>query len=303
MSAAVHEVQLAGLRGTDASAALGTIAGLARGPLWEELRESIARLPDSGPLADDVRKTAGMKERSADPPAFEDRTGGLGVPRFRWVPPSRRELGFSLGVALLAAGLASLAAPFRAQASHVLNAYTLDYVPPQARELAGELRINAAAAAAAPPPRRFQLYRDDQPLGAPADLNADGRAAVRIESSGDAHVYQVRGALPSGALAVSNALLAPSVLVVIDAQPWARATIRSGSDRIRAITDVTPVAVRLPEGTYDVTFDNGGVTQPLAQQITVTTSGPRVFRFDMPGFDPQTLLNQLESPPPAQMRR
>ncbi len=56
----------------------------------------------SGPLADDVRRTAGVKEQSADPPAFEDRTGGLGVPRFRWVRPSTRELGFSLGVALIA---------------------------------------------------------------------------------------------------------------------------------------------------------------------------------------------------------
>ena len=161
MSAAIHEVQLAALRGADASAGLRKIAGLARGPLWDELRESIARLPDSGPLADDVRKTAGMKERRGDPPAFEDRAG-VGVPRFRWVRPSARELGFSLGVAVIAVAIASLAAPFRAQASHVLNAYTLDYAPPQARELAGKLRVRAAADAN--PPRRFQLYRDDQPF-------------------------------------------------------------------------------------------------------------------------------------------
>jgi hypothetical protein len=296
MSTAVHEVQLAALRGADASAGLRKIAGLAHGPLWDELRESIARLPDSGPLADDVRKTAGMKERSADPPAFEDRTG-VGVPRFRWVRPSARELGFSLGVAVIAATIASVAAPFRAQASHVLNAYTLDYEPPLGRELAGVLRVRAAANAIAPP-RTFQIYRDDQPFFG-QDLDADGSAAVRVESSGAAHVYQVRGGLPTGALAVSNALLAPSVLVVIDAQPWARATIRSTGDRIRPITDVTPVAVRLPEGTYDVAFENGGVTQPLNQQIDVTTAGQRLFRFDMPGFDPRALLQQLESPPRA----
>ena len=302
VSTAIHEVQLAALRGADASAGLRKIAALAHGPLWDELRESIARLPDSGPLADDVRKTAGMKERSADPPSFEDRTGGLGVPRFRWVLPSARELGFSLGVALLAAAIASVAAPFRAQASHVLNAYTLDYEPPQARELAGVLRVRSAATPTAPP-RRFQVYQDDQPFGGPLDLDADGSAAVRVESSGEAHVYQVRGDLPTGALAVSNALLAPSVLVVIDAQPWARATIRSSGDRIRPITDVTPVAVRLPEGTYELAFENGGVTQPLTQQIDVTTAGLRVFRFDMPGFDPQALLRQLESPAAARMRR
>jgi hypothetical protein len=295
VSMAIHEVQLAALRGDDAAPGLRKIAGLARGPLWEELRESIARLPDSGPLADDMRKTAGMKEQSADPPSFEDRTGGLGVPRFRWVWPSARELGFSLGVALIAAAIASLAAPFRAQASHLLNAYALDYEPPQARELAGVLRVRAAANATAPP-RRFQVYQDDQPFGGPREVDADGSAAVRVESSGEAHVYQVRGALPTGALAVSNALLAPSVLVVIDAQPWARATIRSSGDRIRPITDVTPVAVRLPEGTYELAFENGGVTQPLNQQIDVTTAGLRVFRFDMPGFDPQALIRQLESP-------
>ena len=300
MSVAIHKVQLAGLRGADASAGLREIAGLARGPLWDELRESIARLPDSGPLADDVRKTAGMKERPTDPPAFEDRAG-VGVPRFRWVWPSARELGFSLGVGVIAVAIASLAAPFRAQASHVLNAYTLDYAPPQAQELAGTLRVRAAADV--DPPRRFQLYRDDDPVDDPIDLDADGRAEVRIESTGQAHVYQARGALGTGALAVSNALLAPSVLVVIDAQPWARATIRSSGDRIRPITDLTPVAVRLPEGTYELTFENGGVTQPLSQQITVGTAGQRVFRFGMPGFDPKTLLNELESPPPAQRRQ
>jgi hypothetical protein len=180
----------------------------------------------------------------------------------------------------------------------VLNAYTLDYQPPQARELAGVLRVRAAEAPT--PPRRFQVYQDDQPFGVPLDLDADGHASVRIESSGAAHVYQVRGALPSGALAVSNALLAPSVLVVIDAQPWARATIRASGDRIRPITDVTPVAVRLPEGTYEVAFENDGVTEPLPnQQITVTTAGQRLFRFTMPGFNPQTLISQLESPPRA----
>ncbi len=301
MSTAIHEVQLAALRGADPSASLRKIAGVAHGPLWEELRDSIARLPESGPLADDVRRTAGVKEQSADPPAFEDRTGGLGVPRFRWVRPSTRELGFSLGVALIAAAFASLAAPFRAQASHVLNAYTLDYAAPQARELAGKLRVRAAADTEAP--RRFQLHRDDQPFGNPIDLDADGNAEVRIESTGQAHVYQARATLDTRALAVSNALLAPSVLVVVDAQPWANVRISADGDRIRAITDVTPIAVRLPEGSYNLAFDNDGVTPPLAQRIDVTTAGPRVFRFNMPTFDPQTLLNQLESPPRAQPRR
>ena len=293
MSTAIHEVQLAALRGADPSASLRKIAGLAHGPLWEELRDSIARLPDSGPLADDVRKTAGMKERSADPPAFEDRTGGVGVPRFRWARPSARELGFSMGVALIAAAIASLAAPFRAQASHVLNAYTLDYAPPQARELAGELRVKAAADTQ--PPRRFQLYRDDLPLDNPIDLDADGNAQIRIESTGQAHVYQVRGALGTGALAVSNALLAPSVLVVVDVQPWANVRISANGDRIRPITDVTPIAVRLPEGAYELTFENGGVTDPLSQRIDVRTDGPQIFRFNMPGFDPQTLLDRPAS--------
>lgn len=294
MSTAIHEVQLAALGGADPSASLRKIAGLAHGPLWEELRDSIARLPESGPLAGEVRRTAGVGERSADPPAFEDRTGGLGVPRFRWVRPSTRELGFSLGVAVVAVAIASLAAPFRAQASHVLNAYTLDYAPPQARELAGKLRVKAAADAQ--PPRRFQLYRDDLPLDSPIDLDADGNAEIRIESTGQAHVYHVRGALGTGALAVSNALLAPSVLIVVDAQPWANVRISAGGDPIRPISDVTPIAVRLPEGLYDLSFENGGVTDPLSQRIDVRTGGPQVFRFIMPGFDPQTLLDRPASP-------
>ena len=129
----------------------------------------------------------------------------------------------------------------------------------------------------------------------PIDLDADGSAEVRIESTGQAHVYQVRGTLGTGALAVSNALLAPSVLIVVDAQPWANVRISSDGDPIRPITDVTPIAVRLPEGLYDLAFENGGVTAPLAERIDVRTDGPRLFRFAMPGFDPRTLLDQPAS--------
>jgi hypothetical protein len=291
ISTAVHETQLAALRGRDTAPVLAKVAALAHSPLWQELRDSIARLPESGRPSDDMRKSAGIKGKGVEPPTFEDPTGRLGVPRFRWIVPGPRELGLSFGVALIVAALAALATPFRAQASHILNAYTLEYAPPQASSLAGELRVRAAAADVAPP-TMLQLYRDDQAYGEPFRLDReDGSTAVRIESTGAAYVYQVRAALDTGALAVSNAILAPSVLVVVDAQPWARVTIRSDGNRIRDIRDTTPMAVRLPEGPYTLAFEND-VTSQRNERITVTTAGERVFRFVMPGFDPQTLFDQ-----------
>ena len=292
ISTALHETQVAALRGRDTAPVLAKVAALAHGPLWQELREAIARLPESG-----MKEPAGIKREGVEPPTFEDPTGRLDVPRFRWIVPGPRELGLSFGAALIVAALASLATPFRAQASHLLNAYTLEYVQPQASSLAGELRVRAAAdiPGNVTLPRTLQLYRDDQPDGEPFRLDDDS-TAVRIESTGAAHVYQIRAALETGALAVSNAILAPSVLVVVDAQPWARVTIRSDRNLIREISDTTPLAVRLPEGTYDVAFAND-LTGASNQQITVTTAGERVFRFTMPGFDPQTLLGQPEQRP------
>jgi hypothetical protein len=290
ISTAVHEAQLAALRGRDTAPVMAKVAALARSPLWQELRDSIARLPESGRPSDEMKKTAGIKGEGVEPPAFEDPTGRLGVPRFRWIVPGPRELGLSFGAAMIVAALASVATPFRAQASHLLNAYSLEYAGPQASSLAGELRVRAAATEV-DPPTTLQLYRDDQVYGDPFRLeDADG-AVVRIESTGTAHVYQVRAALDTGALAVSNAILAPSVLVVVDAQPWARVTIRSDGDRIREIRDITPMAVRLPEGAYTVALTND-VTGPRNEQVNVTTAGERVFRFTMPGFDPQTLFDQ-----------
>jgi hypothetical protein len=126
-------------------------------------------------------------------------------------------------------------------------------------------------------------------------------ASVPIESDSSPRIYQARSPLAGGVFALSNTTWAPSVLVVIDAQPWARVTLRSRDSRVPPVTSqLTPAALQLPEGTYEVSLENENLTPPLTEQITVSASGEKTFRFAMPGFSADDLLNQME--PAAQQQ-
>jgi hypothetical protein len=298
ISRAIHEVRIAELTASDVKPALAAIEGLAKGPLWRELREAVNRLPAS-PRQTDIRRATGQR-RGDEPPTFEDRSGELAIEPFHW-RPRWRDLASAVAVALIVTAIGSALGTFRVQASHALDAYALEYLRSPTSGNAGELRVTARDSEI-PAPRTVRLYRDAEPVGEPFDLGSGLTASVSLDDM-QPYVYQVRAPLPNGAFALSNTLWAPSVLVVIDVQPWARVTVRSEGGRIPPLTQTTPAAMRLPEGRYDLSFENGGLTPPLTAQIQVSRNGQQMFSFTMPQFDPNQLLNQLgiagSSPPAA----
>jgi hypothetical protein len=113
------------------------------------------------------------------------------------------------------------------------------------------------------------------------------------------HSYQVRAQLPDGAWALSNTIWAPSVVILIDAQPWAKVTVRSPEGKVPELTETTPAAFRLPPGPYEVVLDNGNINPPRTERITVSTTGPKTFSWAMPGFDPSQVLDEFGLSAPA----
>ena len=292
VSMAIHQLQLAELTSGDQKPVMAALSALANGPLWRELRDAVERLAPSGSRSPDVRKAVGLQGRTTDPPAFQDSTGQLELPPLRRLAPRWQDVALAGAVALAVATVGSVSSAFRLQASHALDAYTLEYQISPATSAAGELRISTRSQDS-PAPQSVRLYRDTTPVGGVIDLDPRLGASVPLSADTEPHVYQVRAQLPGGAFALSNTLWAPSVLIIVDAQPWARVTVRSQGGRVPELTQVTPAALRLPEGTYNLSLENGGLTAPLTQRIQVSSAGQRIFRFDMPSFDPAQLLNQL----------
>ena len=56
---------------------------------------------------------------------------------------------------------------------------------------------------------------------------------------------------------------------------------------------VTPLALELAAGEYDLTMENGGLTPPLTERVRVSAGRPNVFRFTMPGFSPAKVAQEL----------
>jgi hypothetical protein len=296
-SVAIHDVQLAELEGTDGAPAVDALQQLYRGPLWEEVRDLVARQASTGRATSQLR-TAVKVRRTPDPPAFVDRTGGSASgSRMRWAAPGWRELAAALLVAAFVTGLAAFTSPFQRRSSNDPDAYQLDFVAGVYSSDAGSLQIRRRPVGATVPPI-VTLYRDQAPIGAPIVLDATAASTVPLTDAGVA-AYQVRATRPDGALALSNSIWAPSTVVVIDAQPWARVTVNSADGKIR-FAQATPVAVRLPEGRYTLSLENGGLTPPLTQTIDVTAGGQRSFRYVMPGFKVDDVLKNLT---PASSRK
>jgi hypothetical protein len=206
-------------------------------------------------------------------------------------------------IALLVTTGAAFTPPFRGLTDRLADAYVLEYVPGPGGE-AGDLQIRTGASAR-PVPSTVDLYSDSIPgdanlvrVNTRISLQTAGPTAVALPSPA-AHVYQARAVLPDGTLALSNALWAPSLVIVIDVQPWARLSI-STTDRGLAGFGIqsaeTPVALRLPPGRYQVQCENGGLTGALTQTIDVAPGGQTTFRFDMPGFNVNDVLRNLSSP-------
>ena len=79
------------------------------------------------------------------------------------------------------------------------------------------------------------------------------------------------------------AAVAPSP-INIDTEPWTRVTLTpaAGGD---AVTCITPCQLQLPPGDYQLAFENGGLSQPHSERLSVPAGQPVALRRTMPGFD------------------
>ena len=296
ISKAIHEVHIAQRTTGDVEPALGAMAGLAKGPLWRELRAAVERSMPEGSRSADVRKAAGLLRPAIEPPSFRDGARALNLEPFRWRPPRLQDAAVASAIALVAAAIGSFTGMFRVQASHALDAYVLEYT--QTADT-GELRVTLRDPASQVP-RRVQLYRGTTAVASDIDVNPSRGATIPLSSAEQPQLYQIRASLADQALALSNTLWAPSTLIIVDAQPWARVTARSSDGRVPPVTQTTPAAFRLPSGSYQLTLENDNLTPPLTQQIQVAADGQRVFNYTMPTFDPSEALRQMGiSAPPA----
>jgi len=309
---AVHQAALAQLGEGPIGETARALDALARGPLWEEVQRLTSLAPGAAPLdrvpgstgaagagwmrraAGGGRVVAGTEERlpSSDPPP--------GAEPMPWTWPGIRELAPAglIAAVLLALGWQLGMLPVRALA-HVPDAYALGYQPGpggDASALQVGVNPNARDVPTASIPRIVDLYRNDTAVRPGLDLTG-GPVSVPLESRDRGGYFQVRAALPEGNLALSPAVWVPGeqVVVLIDAQPWARVTIEG--DQAPAGAQTTPFSAALKPGTtYQLRMENGGLTPPLERTITVPAigaTGERTFRFTMPGFDPNQTASQL----------
>jgi hypothetical protein len=169
----------------------------------------------------------------------------------------------------------------------------------------GELLLRLGTNETSALPRIVSLYQDDAVYRPDIDLSS-GSASVRLGNGDIGRHYQVRATLPEGNLALSRSVWVPDerTIVLIDALPWARVTFVG--DQVPPGAQTTPFSAALRPGAYRLQFENGGLTAPMEQQITVPATGAagpgagqQTFRFTMPGFDPARTATQLSGGPPA----
>ena len=287
---AIHEIRIAELTSGDPSAAVAALSAVAKGPLWREVREAMERIAPAEEQSPATRRAIGLDGGTRRPPAFRDDTGTLNVQPFYWRPPQWQHVAAAVAIAAIITGAASSTSAFNVQTSHMVDAYVLAYRPSAAASDAGELGITLREAGDAAVPRAVSIYRDSAPW-VQQTLQPDGTVTVPIPD--ELHTYQVRARLPGGAWALSNTLWAPSYVVVIDVQPWARATVRSPGGTIPELTETTPAAFRLPPGPYDVSLENGNINPATNIRIEVTSAGDKTFSFKMPNFDPSQVLDEF----------
>jgi hypothetical protein len=263
-SAAIQRLQLAHLQSGDVSVAAGEVRRLESGPLWEEVRAAAARQPAT--IVGRARS-----DPAAEPPPFA--AAPAETPPFAWRWPRLADVAAAMVLALVAGALVAFTPAARRPAPHQDGAYELVYRASASGDSQGALDVRVAAEHR-DVPLTVQLHRDGQAIDGPVAIDPELGATVPLDPDEGAHVYQVRAGLPNGALAASNAVWAPSALVVINAQPWARVRITSSDGRVSA-AETTPVAVSLPPGTYTMAFENGGLTAASSQQVRVTAPGPQ----------------------------
>jgi len=290
---AFHEVVLAGLQGSDAASAVADLQALAHGPLWEEVRRAAQFVPQTRELQKQLDAAIGSRQ---GPPRAEEEDEGrlMALHPMAWSWPGPREIvGASLAALALFAGGCQLHLFPAHSLEHVQDAYTLDYVAgapnasPQLQVGPADVSIDATL------PRRVNLYQDTQVFGLPISLSGAGPANVPLTPSDTGKYYQVRASLPGGNLAVSKPMWVPSdalILVLIDAQPWARVAVKGPG--VDLAPQPTPFTTALAPGPYHLSYENGGVTPSMEKDVTVTRTS-REFRYPMPGFDPKSTAAEL----------
>ena len=318
VAVALHRAALADLGEGSKTAATATLEHLGRGPLWEEVRQLAGLMPGVPSLerhaavaGEGGAGVTGKTRRAAGGP-------GDGPPSSRppenagpmpWVWPGVRELApAALAAALVVAlGWQLRMFPLRALA-HVPNAYGLAYdagaggtTPTLQLSLPG----SRGAIESDRSPTRVDLYRGSTLFRAGIELAGASQAAqaVRLESADLGGHFQIRAPLPAGNLALSPSVWVPGdqIVVLIDALPWARVTIEG--DQAPPGAQTTPFLAALKPGTtYQLRLENGGVTPPLEQTISVPARGSdgpsgTTFRITMPGFDPSQTASQLSGSP------
>ncbi len=301
LSVSLQEMALADVSGGHAKDAEESLATLARGPLWEEVRR-LAQLSRSIPTLskrlDSALGTATVAGPTAPPPR------GVSV-RSPWVLPGFREFARAQSVA----GLPALAAwllgllPTR-EIPHVQDAYQLSYAARNGS--AGVLEARLGTGDEGSRPRSIGLFQDGAAYRTGIELLGTTPVSIELTSADTGRHYQVRATLPQKNLALSPWVWVPSdslIVVLIDAAPWARVTISplTAAQQAAAASgaigpQVTPFSASLMPGTYTLQFENGGLTPPMEQRVTVTASGSQTFRFTMPGFDPSRTATELLSP-------
>jgi len=78
---------------------------------------------------------------------------------------------------------------------------------------------------------------------------------------------------------------APALSAVsIDTKPWTRVTLTPAAGG-PPTTCITPCQLQLPPGDYRVAFENGGLSQPHSEALSVLAGQPVDVQRTMPGFD------------------
>jgi hypothetical protein len=292
MAQTLQEVSIAQLEGTDPAAPLATLEALGRGPLWEEVASAVRLLPDprNMPAARRGRVATAVRHGSRRPGPPPD-NGDLErlVPRPRSRPGTRELLtaGACASVLCLAAWQIGVF-PARTLA-HVENAYRLAFLS-GADNASRQLDLQVAGDIY---PRTVTLYRNNEVFQPALTIPAGVPLLVDLPPTAAGSYYQARATLPDGNLAVSNSVWVPPanlLVVLIDAQPWARVVIDGNGTRLEPGT--TPFSIPLAPGTYDLQLENGGLT-PARQETIQVAPGNQEFRFVMPGYDPARAVEQL----------
>jgi hypothetical protein len=156
-------------------------------------------------------------------------------------------------------------------------------------------------------PRVVELYRGDRVFRSNLALSDGTATIVPLTGADTGNYYQVRARLPENNLAVSKAVWVASdklAFVLIDASPWATVTISGGTTTTSTRAQQTPFTAALAPGSYQLHFENSGLTPPssLDQTMTVPVAG-NIVHVTMPGFDPAATADRLMRQGVSQMKR